>query len=302
MNTHEDLVGKFVKQAKTEIKVTPPISSRKNRILVGLLMGVLSGTSYALIAETINFIQLPGIPLYFHPFGTIGNILYAVFLGGLTGVASAWGQKALSGMEAGGLIIFIGIEIRQLFSLTFPFSMLIFTAFSLFALLVIAFEISVLILFVGLIRWAVDVQLEKPHLKIWNPQRVLPILLLIGIAVFAGYLHKLPSEKSSVIKVIYHLVQRGLKAREYSQLPDSLKGEYVGDFLAYGTSNYKLENNDFVISIFRNTYPELEIRNSDHVVVVYFESGQDLACLVVTGGGPICILISRQNNFPALST
>ncbi|HZJ22667.1 MAG TPA: hypothetical protein VFD54_05110, partial [Anaerolineales bacterium] len=62
------------------------------------------------------------------------------------------------------------------------------------------------------------------------------------------------------------------------------------------------ENNDFVMSIFRNKYPELEIRNSDHIVVVYFESGQDLACLVITGGGPICILISRQNNFPTLST
>jgi hypothetical protein len=290
MNTNEDLVGKFVKQAKTEIKVTPPVSSRKNRILVGLLIGVVSGTSYALMAETINFIQLPGIPLYFHPFGTIGNILYAVFLGGLTGVASAWGQKALYGMEAGGLIIFIGID-----------SMLIFTAFSLFALLAIAFEISALILFVGLIRWAVDVQLEKPHLKIWNPQRVLPILLLIGIAVFVGYLHKLPREESLVIKQIYHLVQRGLKAQEYSQLPDSLKGEYVGDFLAYGSSNYKLENNDFLTSIFHNTYPELEIRNSDRVVVVYFESGQDLACLAITGGGPICILISQQNNFPILS-
>ena len=54
MTTNEDLVGKFVKQAKTETKFTPSISSRKNRVVAGILISITIAFIYSVIAESIN--------------------------------------------------------------------------------------------------------------------------------------------------------------------------------------------------------------------------------------------------------
>src|SRR5262245_13535552 len=98
MTTNENLVDKFIKQAKTEAKVTPPVSSKRQRILAGMLISFLGMLIYSLIAETINILKYPDLPLYFHPFGAIGNIFYMLLIAALVGIAIGWGEKATTGI------------------------------------------------------------------------------------------------------------------------------------------------------------------------------------------------------------
>ena len=297
MSTNEDLVNKFIKQAKTETKVTPPVSSRNERILVGILISVITAAVYSVIAETINFFHAPDLPLYFHPFGTAGNILYAILLGGLVGITSTWSEKATAGMMVGGFIMFIGVQIRQFLSSAFFISLLIPTSFSFFALFTIAYEIVLLTLLVGLIRLAVDVNLEKPNLKFWHWQKILPILTLLGIAIFAGYLHKIPKEWVYSIRTANNLVQEGLKAKTLSELPEQLSEGHMGNFLEYANDDYKLEVNNSIQHLFDQADPYLRISFHDNIVIVYFESGQDIACLVNGGESLKCLPIIRRIKF-----
>lgn len=300
MNTNDDLVSKFIKQAKTDNKVTPPAPARKTRIGIGLLISIFIATIYGLIAETINFTQAPGLPLYFHPFGTVGNIIYSIFLGALVGIAIAWSEKATSGMIAGGFVIFIGIEISLFLSSTLYFSSLLTTMLGFFALISIAFEIVVLTLLAGLIRWAIDMQHERSYLKIWHWQRSLPILALIGIAITAGYLHKIPDGWVYSLRTANKLIQEGIKAKTSSDLPKGLNDEYLGDFLTYASDGYKLEVNNLLQPIFFSVYPGVEISFRDNIVIIYFESGQDIACLISGGRTPKCIRIIRKLKFPPI--
>ena len=188
MTINDDLVAKFIRQAKTEIKVTPPVSSRKQRILVGILVSILVMTAHSLIAETVNILKYPDLPLYFHPFGAIGNIFYMLFIAALVGIASGWSERATTGIIAGAIVFFLGVEVRQFLSSAFSFSLLLSGFSGIFAVPSIIFEVVLLALLTGLVRLAIDFQLEKIHLNFWSWQKTFPVLILFAIAIGLGYL------------------------------------------------------------------------------------------------------------------
>jgi hypothetical protein len=296
-HSSDDLVAKFIRNAKTEQKVTPPVVTRKSRLVTGALLGVLISATYGFVAETINFILTPGIPFYFHPFGAIGNILYIVLLGVITGIVCSWPEKALTGAGIGSLTIFIGMEIRQIISIGFPFSILVFTAYGLFALVAIAWVICLSILFVGLLRIAIDIQSEKSHLNFWNWQRVRMVLLILVIAVIAGSFHTLSDSQIFALKTANRLVKQGLQFQNTAQLPSALQDENVEDFVQNASNTYQLEVNDFMSNNFVQLFPGIEIGSEDHVVMIYFGNDWKMACLIRVGKSTKCASERRMNNF-----
>lgn len=299
MSTNDDLVAKFIKQAKTETKVTPPVSSRRQRTLIGVLVSILVMMTHSLIAETVNILRYPDLPLYFHPFGAMGNIFYMLFIAALVGVVIGWSEKATTGIIAGGIVFFLGIEVRQYLSSTFSFSLLLPGLSGIFAVPSIIFEIVLLALLTGLIRLAVDLQLEKTHLKFWAWQKTFPVLLLLAIAIGLGYLRQMPIEWGYSLRAADALIQEGLKARDISELPRGLNEKPIrAYFLGHSTKYYKLEVNNLYRSLFFVAYPDFEITFRHNVVVIYFDNVHDIACLISGGQSARCIPIHRKIKFP----
>ncbi|MFN8385075.1 MAG: hypothetical protein U0X92_01470 [Anaerolineales bacterium] len=300
MAENNDLVNKFIRQAKTQTKITPPVTSRKDRIVTGALIGALTIFTYGIVAETINFLEYPGLPLYFHPFGMIGNIIYAFFGGCLVGIACGWGEKTITSITAGAFVLILGLGISQLLSSDLLLIKFILTVYGLFALPLFAFAYILLVLVMGLIRLAIDLQIEKPQTSWWHWQKTWPIIILLAIAISTGYLRKLPIEWTSSLWTVDRLLQKGMMVQALYDLPEQLREENMGNFLDYASADYKLEVNNSLRVLFYQTDPNLIISFWDNIVIVYFKSGQDIACLANGAEVLKCIPITRKIKLPPL--
>lgn len=276
MNKNEDLVGKFIRQAKIEEKVTPSVASKKDRVHTGLIVGMLTGATYSGIAHAINLIQAPGIPLFFHPFGIMGNIIYTILMGGLAGIAIALNDKAILSISIGSVIIILGTIVYQLFSLKPPLLSFAGAASSTSTLLAVGGAIGVIAPVTGLMRWVTDVQLEKPHLKFWHSQRLLSILVLACISGFAGYLHKMSGAEVLALETANKLIlEEALCIPEYS----------------YNNDHYQLEVKDILVSDFYFDPLQTQLTGEKYIVVkIYFDKGQTLAYLINLNRTPDCAI------------
>jgi hypothetical protein len=300
MTTNEDLVGKFIKQAKSEAKYTPPVVSRRERVSAGMLLSIIIALIYSTIAEMINILPNLELPLYFHPFGAVGNILYTMLIAGISGLISAWNEKATTSTITGGVALYAGLGLSQLLSSDLLFADFIPTAFGLLALLFMAFTCILLALFIGLVRLTVDLQLEKPQFSWWQWQKTWPILILLAMAITTGYLHKLPIGWIYSLRTVDRLIQNGLTARTAIDLPEQFREEQMGNFLEYASNEYKLEVNNSLQALFYQADPYLSISFRENIVVVYFKSGQDVACLANGGVVLKCLPIIRKIKLPPL--
>lgn len=299
MTTNDDLISKFIRQAKTETKVTPPVSSRKQRILTGVLVSSFIMATHSLIAETINILKYPELPLHFHPFGMIGNILYMLFIAALTGIALGWSKKATTGITTGSIVFFLGLEVRQFLSSAFSFSLLLPELSGILAFPSIIFEIVLLGLLTGLARLAIDLHLEKAYLKFWSWQKTYPVLLLLVIAIGLGYLRQIPVEWGYSLRATDALIKEGLNARDISELPTGLNEKPIrAYFLKYSDEHYKLEVNNLYESLFFVVYPDFKVTFRHNVVIVYFDNGHDIACLISGGQSARCMPIHRKIKYP----
>lgn len=300
MTTNEDLVGKFIKQAKTEAKYTPPVLSRRERVSIGILISVIIALIYSTTAEMINILPNLELPLYFHPFGAVGNIVYITLIAGISGLISAWSEKATTSVITGGLALYAGLGLSRLLSSDLLFADLLPTAFGFLALLFMAFTCILLALIVGLVRLTVDLQLEKPQFSWWHWQKTWPILILLAIAITTGYLHKLPVGWIYSLRRVDTLIQNSLKAQTPIDLPEQFREEQMGNFLDYADDEYNLEVNNSLQALFYQADPYLSISFRENIVIVYFKSGQDVACLANGGVVLKCLPIIRKIKLPPL--
>ncbi|MFN8460181.1 MAG: hypothetical protein U0X93_00190 [Anaerolineales bacterium] len=300
MTRDEDLVSKFIKQSKTETKVTPPVTSRKNRILAGVLISIVIAFIYGAIAELINTFSHPELPLYFHPFGSVGNIIYTILIAGISGLISSWSEKALASFTAGGVVLCAGFIISQLLTSSLLFANLVQSPIGLLALPYIGLVAMIFALIMGLVRLAVDLQLEKPQSSWWHWKKTWPILILLTIAITTGYLHKLPIEWIRSLETVDEMLQNGLTAQTAVDLPEPLREEDIGNFLGYADDDYKLEVNNSLKVSFYIRDPNLPTSFRENVVIVYFKNGQDLACLANGAQVLKCFPIIRKIKLPPL--
>ena len=267
MTTNEDLVGKFIKQAKTEAKYTPPVLSRRERVSIGILISVIIALIYSTTAEMINILPNLELPLYFHPFGAVGNIVYITLIAGISGLISAWSEKATTSVITGGLALYAGLGLSRLLSSDLLFADLLPTAFGFLALLFMAFTCILLALIMGLVRLTVDLQLEKPQFSWWHWQKTWPILILLAIAITTGYLHKLPVGWIYSLRRVDTLIQNSLKAQTPIDLPEQFREEQMGNFLEYADDEYNLEVNNSLQALFYQADPYLSISFRENIVL-----------------------------------
>jgi|GEM_PF-673498 len=247
----------------------------RSRRLTGFWLGLAMGTLYFTIAQLINPLLMPGLPIYQLPPGMPWTALIAGLAGGLTGLLAAWPDGSLVGILWGSLVGTLFFDVYALansVSDSLPLSWI--GVFLLFILLPMAAMTSAVI---GGFRWALNRQQAA-----WQDQRSrwithgIPVLLITAAAVF-GLTAQYSEEARIVITRMQELIRAG-QAAQAQGLPAELDVSQVIRFKENAQGPYTLEwsrdeTNRYAIPRPANT------GGNESIVIARFSNGYLLVCL-----------------------
>lgn len=284
----------FFTQSKEQIEHRLAAQQRRAarfRRIFGPAFGALLALVFAFITNGLVLLEMPGVPLRQEPLGAAGNILVWALVGACLGLLVAWPEEGLYG-------VLIGAAVGTLLISAFTF----LTAGSLdpeqgrtltgrllsliFAFLPIAGFLFPLAL---LLRWAINSVGEAylgsvPYWRVgWIP------LLMVVLVAWVGMLARLPAEARVELLQTQELIQDGLQASTREDLPPSLQGKLVGDFLYQAAPEYTLEWDQQNVNRYAIPRSAGSLGNQEAVVVARFSNDWVLACLYTAPGSePIC--------------
>lgn len=254
----------------------PSTSRQLYRRLAGLFIGGLLGLAYGLVGQYVNHFYLPGLPLYQPPFGAAGNLLLAVGLGIFLGLLCAWSEASVPGTllaaAVGALLMLWAAFIFDGVQLLFPVSSVVIV----FAMLL---PISgILVPLTALVRVAVNRQTDYRTRPMYLPVRWWLPLVLVLLAVGAGYLNRYSQPAQVVLRRMDAMLTAAGPAASPADLPEPLQAADVGNYLANAGQAYQLAWDDRDLQRYgipRPLLPEWEMA----VVIARYDNGWNLVCL-----------------------
>jgi hypothetical protein len=252
------------------------LNKRCYRRWFGLASGALTGLLYGSVSQLINLVFIPGVPLYHPPFGLLLNILTALGIGVLVGVATAWSDHPAKGIFSASLVGAAFLIAATMLTGDTGQQMLAQKILSLFFFTLPI--IATMVPFTALFRWILNDQqdqLDIPFLS-WARLRGLALLLVLATGVGAFSLTK-PAARQ-VLPQAHQLIQQGLGAAGPADLPPSLQPPDVVDFLGWAVRSYTLEWTQKDINRFSIARPASAL-GKESVIIARFNNGKLLACM-----------------------
>ena len=252
-----------------------------HRRLFGLLFGAFTGRAFGLVSQNINYLFMPGVPVYRPPFGPAWNILLSVLVGALLGLITAWSSVNIKGVLLGSLSAALFVAISTFFGGTTSVEAL---TTRLIGLLIIFIPTTAL-LSVALIifRWITDREEDAYRENIhWKPPARLPRIALPALFVLTAALLGLSALYNDLARAVtprmMELVEAAQLAQSTDQLPEPLRVERVRYAIKNINQNFTLQwdkddRNQFAIPR-PNTSPF-----DQSTVIARFENGYILACM-----------------------
>jgi hypothetical protein len=254
--------------------------SEKSRRTLGAAFGAGMGLLYALVAQSINPLFLPGVPLYPSPSGRLTAILLSALLGGVLGLVAAWPDDAVPGVILSAIT---GIVLTTLYSVYGPgqanaplaptFIVFVFT-FLPRALLFVPLAILVRWL---LSRWSDELQSTNYSVR----KMLLSLAAALAVAGLAGLLSLYPQGGRIALRGMDSIIQAGLAAGRTGSLPHELQS--VDGFLQEAQGAYTLQlsdNADFLnVPVPTTSYSE-----NQYTVLAVFDSGFRFGCVFFSSG------------------
>jgi len=257
----------------------------RSRRIFGFVIGLLMGLAYGLVAELINLVSLPGIPLYNAGSGPFAGVLLVAMGGGLIGLIAAWPEDILPGVILSSLA---GALLTVLLSL--PGMRGGLDAFTnTFVLLVITFlpRAFLFLPMAALVRWVLSVWATELQSVSFSVKKLaLSVTVSVLVAGIAGLFSLYPGYGRQALAQANELVQRGMLATDSDSLPAALKP--VDGFLQRAQGSYTLElsDNPDVLPVQRPIAPYGE---QEYAVIIRFENGFRFGCAFTpTYGNPSC--------------
>jgi hypothetical protein len=190
--------------------------------LLGLILGAIVGLAYGLVAELINTVALPGIPLYAPPPGREMMIVLDMLGGGLIGFITMLATDAILGVIAGAVLtgtlstaLTLWVE-RGSSERMFSLSAILFLTF-----------LPRVVLFAPLsggFRWVVNLwDTETTYEPFSLRKRVLsPLIMIIG-AIGMGYFALKSQVDRDALVHLDSLIKAATRSPNAEMLPASLK-------------------------------------------------------------------------------
>ncbi len=252
---------------------------------LGSGLGLVMGLAYGVVAQYINPVLLPKIPLY-QPFpGRIAAIILSALCGVLVGRLAAWSPKANLSMMVSATA---GALLSTLISLFIVAGGAHNQAGALRVIFLYFLPRGVVFFGVAwLIRWAMRIwEGELKTINFSTTKMALPVLALLIVALTCGLLSIYSKNGRFALNKTRELVETGLLAGSYSQLPPVLLP--VDGFLerAKGKYTMQLSDNPSALPI---QFPISAEGNRGHAVLVRFENGFRFGCVYIASNpDPAC--------------
>ena len=203
---------------------------------MGCLLGLTFSFAYALVAQTVNRLALPGIPLYQPPLGPFGNIVLSAVAGAGLGLITTWADSPAWGITLGSVVAAVAIVTNGLLRINLGAE----------STVVVGLFLSVPLTWLGvpvvaLLRWQAGRQVEARREAAPLPRRLwLPVVLAIVIALLAGF-ELYGADAQTELRQMHALVEAGLRAGDSDSLPAPLQARSVAQFPAGQRAGYTLE-------------------------------------------------------------
>ncbi len=247
-----------------------------------MVFGTWLSWLYAFLADEVNRVYLPDIPLPDPQGGVLGYYGGAILVGLLVGLVCTWPDKPWLGAIFGGLIgallAFIALwqPVGGLSIQTLGNGGLTATAFVTLAVILtpIAF----------LMRISVE-RLQSSGASfslrgVWLP------VLVTGLVAFMGMCRLYPREVRAAFYSTRSTIEAGMNSSSPGQLPDALRD--VRGFIPNANGRYKLEWSDKV-DLFSGFYPQFTRDKRDFLIIARYTNGFAVACLFSYGASqPPC--------------
>ena len=243
-----------------------------HRRRTGLIIGLALGGGYSLTANLINYLALPGIPLYTPPPGALGLIVVTALMFGVLGMLAAWTDESLPGVLLSGLIGSIISSIWILVNETNKFAAM--------TLLVVIFMPRMFFYkpFGALVRWLIH-KIDQPTPRPVAPVRkLIPVFLAFLFMIFAGSFAVLPEETRTSLVRMDALLQTGMKsqATSYDELPKPLQPVLGFIQRAKGNYSYSIGSDPDALPVQR---PFVEYGEVEPFIIIKFENGFRFGCV-----------------------
>lgn len=242
---------------------------------MGTIIGLATGLAYSLVAQNINGMSLPGIPLYEPPPGKAMTIFITILIGGLMGLVTAWPEDGLPGVLFGAVT---GIAASSLYNIYITEQGALEIAGALIVFFMTFLPRAVLFLpLAALTRWVIgEWSRELQDMNFSVARMALSLLLVVVLAGAAGALSLYSRQGRQVLETTYTLIQIGKQASDKEGLPEELKP--VDGFLqnAGGAYTLRLSDNPDQLPI---TRPVVDYNETEYAVIVRYANGFRFGCV-----------------------
>jgi MFS family permease len=220
---------------------------------------------------------LPGIMLQQPPLGLAGNIMLWLLVGAVLGTVTAWPKESLIGVILGGTA---GASFVTIITLTTGRTDAGIWAGKILSVLLLFIPIAGLLMpITGVFRWAVNrvIEARADSEPTWHAVRW-PLLLLV-LVFSVGTFALLPPHARLMLVRTDVMLRKGLQSPSENQLPEPLRDDRVGGFIAHANNEYSLEWENNNINRFAIPRPLSDRPWEESVVIAHFDSGWKLVCL-----------------------
>lgn len=250
----------------------------------GFFLGLATALAFTLVSQGINFLVMPGVPLYLPPFGAVGNVVLGVLLGVLIGVVATWPENFFIGVLLSSLIGWIAVSVASIFTGQMEQQAAVNRAAALviIALPMVGFFVPLMAFF----RWIVvreeKASIEQQRLGTpWRATRLILPLVLLLIAGWLGYFNRYPPRGQNAVTRMHQMLQT---ASESQELPGPLGPPNITDFRERASQNYTIrwdpdDSNRFAI-------PRPSGNDPASAVITTFDNGWMLVCIFTSPDRP----------------
>ena len=235
---------------------------RLQRVVAGMVYGLILGGVYALVAGTIDALTFPDLPLRVD----WGNVWREVAITGLAGLAlgaiAGWPENGWVGTLFGAGVIVVWEMGRSL--LTVRSALGVFLLIFVLPLVVLSFPMA------GAFRWAVSRYtqvLQRPRLRRRVVGAAGVMLVVVALGAFSGSWSRMIGPSESAVRKVHNVLQNVLASPE-AGLPQIFRS--VPDFRSQASKTYWLDQTASVAS------------PTAILVHITFDNGYTVTCSVDT--------------------
>lgn len=259
--------------------------SVRSRRTMGAVFGGLIALSYSLVAEYINVLALPGVPIYHSPPGRAESVWLGLLLGSVLGLIAAWPEDPAVGIMLSSLA---GIVLSTIFGVIVSEGGA-GQAASAFLVLIFTFlpRAFLFVPLAGAVRWLVSRwESELRNIDFSVRKLLLSVLAAALLAGLVGVISLYPRDGRRAMRDMQALIQNGLRAASPADMPVELQALDHFYRLAQGPYALELSNDSDRLPI---TRPEAPYGQDEFAVLVYFENGYRFGCVFPSEAfQPIC--------------